>query len=75
MKLRPCRALRVCLSDDEVNDFPAVHTGRRPFISPHAMDAEGTELTQAVFAIDNKVSVLYPSCLDWVVVNVWGSSS
>lgn len=70
-----CRAFGISVRDDEVNDFPAVHAGRRLFISPDAMGAEDTELTQAVFATDDVVSVLIAYCLDWIVVNVRGSSS
>jgi len=39
------------------------------------MDAEGTELTQAVFATDDVVSVPIPYCLDWFDLNLRGSSS
>lgn len=75
LQLRPCRALRISVSDEELNDFPAVHAASPLCISSHVRGAGDTEYTQAVFATDDVVSVPIQYCLDWFVVNVRRSSS
>ena len=75
LKLRPCRALRISVSDEEMNDFPTVHAASPLCISSHVRVAGDTEYTQAVFATDDVVSVPVPNCLDWFAVNVRRSSS
>lgn len=75
LQLRTCRAPRISVRDDEPDDSPAVHADSPLFISSHVGGAGDTEYTQAVFATDDVVSVPIPSCQDWFVVNVRGSSS
>ncbi len=75
LKLRPCGALRISISDEELNDFPAVHAASPLCISSHVRGAGDTEYTQAVFATVDVVSIHIPYCLDWFVVNVRQSSS
>ena len=74
-KLPPCRTLGLRVSDLESNVATAVHADRPENVSSRGRGAEDTELTQAIFAIYEIVSVPNPSCPDGFVVNVRESSS
>jgi len=62
------------INDEEPDEFPAMSAESPFFVSPHIQGAGNSKYTQTVFAIDHKVSVPIPSCLDRFVVDGRGGS-